>query len=121
MKTTLIAVGLALSLLGATTTAEAQSFRGGRDDGFRNNGRHEVIRDRDFGRHWNRGDRFSGRHVVVNNWNRYNLRRPPRGYHWVRHNNDFLLAAIASGLIADIIINSGGYGGGYNGGYGYGY
>ena len=117
-----------MALLGGT--AEAQSFRGGFDGGYRNGVRSEMnFRHRDFrdvraGHRWSRGDRLShryGRWSAVNDWNRYGLRRPPRGYHWVRHNNDFLLAALATGLIADIMINANrGYAGGY-GGYGYGY
>lgn len=46
----------------------------------------------------------------VNDYRSYRLRQPPRGYHWVRVNNDYVLAAIATGLIADVILNSGGYG-----------
>lgn len=42
---------------------------------------------------------------VVNDYYRYRLRPPPRGYHWVRANDDYLLVAIASGLIFDIIVN----------------
>ena len=33
------------------------------------------------------------------------LRQPPRGYAWYRVGNDYLLAAIASGIIFDIIAN----------------
>ena len=39
----------------------------------------------------------------VSDYRRYNLRQPPRGYHWVRVNNDYVLAAIATGLIYDVI------------------
>ncbi len=54
---------------------------------------------------WARGDRLPRGYpvVVVNDYRRYNLRRPPRGYHWVRANNgDFILAAIATGLILEL-------------------
>jgi Ni/Co efflux regulator RcnB len=45
------------------------------------------------------------RYVVVD-WRRDRLRQPPRGYHWVRSDNgDFLLVAIASGLIADLLLH----------------
>ena len=44
---------------------------------------------------------------VVDDYRRFRLRTPPPGYHWVRVNDDYLLVAIASGLIFDII--SGGY------------
>jgi Ni/Co efflux regulator RcnB len=33
------------------------------------------------------------------------MRPPPRGYHWVRNDSgDYLLAAIAGGLITQVII-----------------
>lgn len=35
----------------------------------------------------------------------YGLRPPPPGYRWVYYNNNFLLTAVASGLIADVVLN----------------
>jgi Ni/Co efflux regulator RcnB len=60
------------------------------------------------GHHWRRGQRLSAiqRRYVVNDWQRRGLRTPPRGYRWVRENNnsgDFLLVAVATGLIATIL------------------
>lgn len=52
--------------------------------------------------HWERGHRYYGRNVVVYDYSGYRLRPPPRGYHWVRENNDFLLVAVATGIILDI-------------------
>jgi Ni/Co efflux regulator RcnB len=52
--------------------------------------------------HWERGHRYYGRNVVVYDYGSYRLRQPPRGYHWVRENNDFLLVALATGVILDI-------------------
>ncbi len=40
---------------------------------------------------------------VVNDYNRYGLRAPPRGYHYVRSGNDVVLAAVAGGLITAVI------------------
>ena len=40
---------------------------------------------------------------VIEDYEQAALRRPPRGYHWVRVDNSFLLVAIASGLIFDVI------------------
>ena len=43
---------------------------------------------------------------VVTDWRRDRLREPPRGYHWVRSDNgDFLLVAITTGIITDLILN----------------
>ena len=61
-------------------------------------------------RAWERGSRlpryyFDRRYYI--DYRAYRLRPPPRGYYWVRdERGDFLLAALATGLIADIIINS---------------
>jgi Ni/Co efflux regulator RcnB len=52
--------------------------------------------------HWVRGHRFYGRPYVISNYGYYRLRPPPYGYHWVRSDNDFLLVAIATGVILDI-------------------
>jgi Ni/Co efflux regulator RcnB len=56
-----------------------------------------------------RGDRLPSRYrnhqYVVNNWREHRLRPPPRGYQWVQTGGDYVLAAIATGLIADLIIN----------------
>lgn len=52
-------------------------------------------------RHY-RADRY-----YVTNWSAYDLRPPPRGYRWVRSDNsDFLLIAIASGIITDIVLSN---------------
>lgn len=43
---------------------------------------------------------------VVSDWRGERLREPPRGYRWVRgDDNQFLLVAIASGVIADILLS----------------
>lgn len=62
-------------------------------------------------RAWRRGERlpsyYRSRYVVVNDWNNRHLRRPPRGYHYVRDDRgDILLVAVATGLIASIIASS---------------
>jgi Ni/Co efflux regulator RcnB len=56
-----------------------------------------------------RGNRLPSRYrnnqYVVNNYRDHHLRPPPRGYHWVQTGGDYVLAAIATGVIADLIIN----------------
>ena len=54
--------------------------------------------------HWERGHRYYGPTYVVRDYGYYRLRPPPRGYHWVRANNDYLLVAIATGVILDIAL-----------------
>lgn len=108
----LLTATLALSLL-AGTAASAQPY-GDRHD---NNGRYEQDRHDnrgDRGNHygqnhrWARGERlpstyYSDRGHYVD-YRRYHLRQPPRGYQWVRvDNNNYALVALTSGLIASII------------------
>lgn len=56
---------------------------------------------------WRRGERlpraYYARPYVVNNYHACHLHAPPRGAHWVRVNNDAVLAAIATGLILDVV------------------
>lgn len=59
---------------------------------------------------WARGQRYHdyyrGPVYVVNDYPHYRLRRPPRGYHWVRDDTgNFLMVAIATGIIADLVLN----------------
>lgn len=58
---------------------------------------------------WHKGDRvppvYRTRHYVVNDWRAHRLAPPPRGYHWVQHGGDYLLVAIATGVIAQLILS----------------
>ena len=59
---------------------------------------------------WRRGGRvpheYRGRNYVVNDYRAYQLQAPPRGYQWVGVGGDYVLAAIATGVIAQIIVGS---------------
>ncbi|MBQ0133247.1 MAG: RcnB family protein [Comamonas sp.] len=48
---------------------------------------------------------YRGPRYVVSDWRGHRLHQPPRGYHWVRHGGDYMLVAIASGVITQLIIN----------------
>jgi Ni/Co efflux regulator RcnB len=66
----------------------------------------EVTQSR--GNRFRRGQRLAvnQRRYVVNDWSQRGLRSPPRGYRWVRENNnsgDYLLIAVTTGLIASIL------------------
>jgi Ni/Co efflux regulator RcnB len=58
---------------------------------------------------YHRGDRLPAaehrKEYEVNDWRSRNLRQPPEGHHWVRSGNDYVLAAIATGVIADIALH----------------
>ena len=43
---------------------------------------------------------------VVNDWKNRHLSAPPRGQHWVRAGNDYVLAAIATGVITQILLSN---------------
>lgn len=65
---------------------------------------------RDYGsqqHHWRRGQRmgyndWNGAHPI--DYRERHLRRPPNGYEWRESNGQYVLAAVATGLIASIII-----------------
>jgi len=74
-----------------------------RGHGHRDDRRYVVVHHRDHYRHWERGHRYGGPIYVVHDYGHYRLRPPPRGYGWVRgSNNDYLLVALATGIILDI-------------------
>ncbi|MDV6330150.1 RcnB family protein [Asticcacaulis sp. 201] len=81
--------------------AYRDGYRDGRDRGY-----HNGWRDRSD---WRRGGYVSyvdwHRGYVVD-YRHHHLRRPPYGYEWRRVDNNYVLAAVATGLIASVIINS---------------
>ena len=58
---------------------------------------------------WYRGGRlppqYRTRQYVVDDWRGHRLSAPPRGYHWVQAGSDYVLVAIATGIIASILLN----------------
>jgi Ni/Co efflux regulator RcnB len=58
-------------------------------------------------RNWRRGEvlprAYFASPYYISDWRAYHLRPPPRGYRYVRVGNDIVLAAIAGGLIAEVI------------------
>ncbi|MDP3869218.1 RcnB family protein [Phenylobacterium sp.] len=117
-----------------------QGYNDGRYDDRRDN-RYEDRRDNRYDDHrddrrgygqqqrhysgqaWRRGQRLPSQYrssaYYVNDYGRYGLRAPPRGHRWVRANNDYVLAAIATGLIVQVLANSNSGYNGYNGYNGY--
>ncbi|MFZ0269350.1 RcnB family protein [Caulobacter sp.] len=57
-------------------------------------------------RQWHRGDKlpanYRGRAYQVD-YRHYGLNAPPRGYQYVRVNNDVVLTSVASGVISSVI------------------
>lgn len=58
---------------------------------------------------WRKGDRlpseYRDRNYVVDDWRGHGLSAPPRGYHWVGVNGDYVLAAVATGVIASVLMS----------------
>jgi Ni/Co efflux regulator RcnB len=52
---------------------------------------------------------YRGHQYVVNDWRGHRLSAPPRGYQWVQVGNDYVLAAIATGIIAQLLLNGNQY------------
>jgi len=102
-------IALAVSLLGSTAAFAQPGYPGGnhRYEDYRGNPGVRMTTPR-----YSRGDRVPDqyrrdRQYVVGDWQQRHLRRPPRGYHWVRDdNNNYFLAAVATGVILDLLLNS---------------
>lgn len=91
-------------------------------DGYRDGYRRPVVVERNYYRPgppprvayrpygYERGYRYSnyygGRTYVINDYDRYHVRHPPRGYHWVRDDRgNLIMVAIATGIITDLLLN----------------
>jgi Ni/Co efflux regulator RcnB len=61
-------------------------------------------------RNFRRGDRlpeeFRGRQHVVDDYRSHRLSAPPRGQEWVQVGTDYALVAVATGIIAALILNN---------------
>ncbi len=117
-RKTAVAALVAVMTLGVAGTAFAEPDR--HDDRRDNNDRHASDHDRwghqvDTRRGYGPDHRYyigktlpreyRQNNYVVDDWRGHHLRQPPRGYHWVQSGGDYLLVAVASGLIASAIIN----------------
>lgn len=104
----------------------AQSYGHGNDDHGHQDKHHDKRHDKynshddhhysgmhDRGRHegwYKRGghvpQEYRGGRYVVTDWRSEHLRAPPRGERWVRSDNgDFLLVAVATGVITDLLLH----------------
>lgn len=81
------------------------------DRHYRHHGRYKVVRyyPPHGYRHyrWHRGAYLPAAYYapryIVRDYHSYHLYAPPRGYHWVRVGNDVILAAVATGLVMNVI------------------
>jgi Ni/Co efflux regulator RcnB len=61
------------------------------------------------GPEWRRGGHipreYMGRQYWVQDWRAHHLAPPPRGYQWVQVGSDYVLVAIATGIIAQLLLS----------------
>jgi Ni/Co efflux regulator RcnB len=48
---------------------------------------------------------YRNRQYVVDDWRGHHLSAPPRGYHWVQTGGDYVLVAIATGVILQLLLS----------------
>jgi Ni/Co efflux regulator RcnB len=128
-RTSIVAAVLAFGMVGsALARDDGYGHRDrGDDDGPRHTQRFDRDHDRrghweardnvhrrwddhrrwDEHRNWRRGGylppTYRGHYREVRDWRDHRLQAPPSGYHWVSADGNLVLAAIATGLIAQII------------------
>ena len=84
----------------------------GRNDrenyGVRDHGHRSGLRGAGPRHDMHRGGRiareYRGNQYVVNDWRGHHLSAPPRGSHWVQAGNDYVLVAVVSGIIAQVLL-----------------
>ena len=126
MKRLLVAALAASTLMGTVAMADSHKHDRARAERAWNdrhdNGRADRARHDRHGRYkvvryvpprgyraaaWHRGARLPAAYYapryVVHNYGAYRLHAPPRGYHWVRVDNDVVLAAITTGIVMQVI------------------
>jgi Ni/Co efflux regulator RcnB len=69
------------------------------------NDRHYNARSAEFhrGRHIPR--EYRSNQYVVNDWRGHRLSAPPRGHQWVQVGSDYVLIAVATGVIVNLLLN----------------
>ena len=116
MKALIATLAASALVLSAVGSADAQpqwhgdSHGGSGPQQHQGGGQHGGWgQDRGGGHHWQRGERMGyndWRNAPPVDYRAHHLRRPPRGYEWRESNGQYVLAAVATGLIASIILNS---------------
>ncbi|WP_028601009.1 RcnB family protein [Ottowia thiooxydans] len=73
---------------------------------------HQADRGRGAGpdRRFYRGERlpayYRTNHYVVQNWRGHHLSAPPRGHRWVQVGSDYVLIAVATGVITQLVFGN---------------
>jgi len=110
----ILMVGALTLSLAAASAAMAQPYGNGSDHGQDRKGEagdHATWGQEYGGDHsWKRGERIGyndWRGAQAVDYRQHHLRHPPRGYEWREANGQYVLAAVATGVIASIILNNG--------------
>ena len=125
---TLVSIVLALSLAaggsafgqgrgdGDGNDRDSRGQRGNHQDRRHDEGRNADRRDErgdergagpnhDFRRGGRLPAEYRNRQYVVDDWRGHRLSAPPRGYHWVQTGGDYMLVAIATGVILQLLLD----------------
>jgi Ni/Co efflux regulator RcnB len=102
---------LAVSTLALTLTGSLALAQDHHDD---QRDQHNQRDQHDNGHYVHHNDWKKGHRMSHDDWNRgaqvdwhsHHLRQPPRGYEWREVDGNYVLAAVATGLIASVIIAS---------------
>jgi Ni/Co efflux regulator RcnB len=120
-RNAIVSAVLALSLAAAGPAFaqrdqdQQRTFRDGQRDGPQSRQRDQRSQrgdERGAGpdHRFHRGDRlptkYRNRTYVVDDWRGHRLSAPPRGYHWVQVGGDYVLVAIATGVILQLLLNN---------------
>jgi len=91
---------------------DPRAHRNGPNAGPHGFDRHDARDDRNYGARgpqYHRGGRipteYRNRQYVANNWRDHRLNAPPRGQQWVQVGSDYVLIAIATGIIAQLVLS----------------
>jgi Ni/Co efflux regulator RcnB len=99
-----ITLGFAVLLLSSSAAlAQYQDQQRGRGEQYQSGSENRQVSDTP---HWSRGDRLPQDFAKTNHvsdWQNQHLRRPARGYHWVRSGNDYVRATLGNGVIAEVV------------------
>ena len=76
-----------------------------RSYGYRDSYRQQRRAERRAMRRGEHMSQYNGNYYVVSDWRSRRLHAPQHGYHWVQSGNDYALVAIATGIIASVLLN----------------
>jgi Ni/Co efflux regulator RcnB len=109
VKKILSVVTASIFAVALSTGAYAQDHRDDHHDD------HAAVHDDHHNDHYVRHDDWhKGYHMAPNDWNRgdrldyrqYHLAAPPRGYEWRRVDGNYVMAAVATGIVASLVAAS---------------